>query len=244
VPISLVTIILLTTAFIWLERKRPYVHLKPVQGWYVRVFSMIAIEIVLVLGCRALIANFLDYESLFDLSDLNPIAGALIAYVLGTLIVYGWHRARHEFAWLWKVFHQLHHSPSRMEALTTFYRHPFEIAANAALGSAIVFGLLGLGTIEAAIYATMMISVQLFYHANIRTPRWLGYIIQRPEMHRIHHSEDYHRNNYGDLAIWDLLFGTWENPVNAENACGFSNSRELKIFDMFFCRDVHKDHQL
>ena len=27
----------------------------------------------------------------------------------------------------------------------------------------------------------------MFTHANIRTPRWLGYLIARPEMHAIHH---------------------------------------------------------
>ncbi len=240
-PISLLLTLLTAIALIYFERRKPRNALAPVQGWYARVLTMIVVEIGLLLAFRVLLVHVMEFEGIFDLSDLHPLAGGLGAYVIGTLIVYAWHRARHELSWLWNVFHQLHHSPTRMEALTTFYRHPLEIIANALLGGLIVFGLLGLGTIEAAVYATMMVSVQLFYHANISTPYWLGYIIQRPEMHCIHHREGYHRNNYGDLAIWDLLFGTWENPTVADNRCGFSAMRELKIRDMLFCRDVHKN---
>ena len=29
--------------------------------------------------------------------------------------------------------------------------------------------------------------IMLFYHTNVRTPRLMGYVFQRPEMHRIHH---------------------------------------------------------
>ncbi|WP_426174595.1 sterol desaturase family protein [Massilia sp. TWR1-2-2] len=32
--------------------------------------------------------------------------------------------AGHESDWLWRVFHQIHHSPRRLEAITSFYRHP------------------------------------------------------------------------------------------------------------------------
>jgi hypothetical protein len=37
-------------------------------------------------------------------------------------------------------------------------------------------------------------------HANIRTPRWLGYLIQRPESHGVHYGRGIHRCNYSDLA--------------------------------------------
>jgi hypothetical protein len=31
---------------------------------------------------------------------------------------------------------------------------------------------------------------EFVYHMNIRTPEWLGYFIQRPESHRVHHLRD------------------------------------------------------
>ena len=53
---------------------------------------------------------------------------------------------------------------------------------------------------------------ELFYHWNVRTPRWLGTIVQRPESHCVHHQEQLHRHNYADLPVFDLLFGTYLNP--------------------------------
>jgi sterol desaturase/sphingolipid hydroxylase (fatty acid hydroxylase superfamily) len=52
----------------------------------------------------------------------------------------------------------------------------------------------------------------MFQHANLRTPRWLGYIIQRPESHGIHHERGLHAFNYADLPLWDMVFGTFRNP--------------------------------
>ena len=53
---------------------------------------------------------------------------------------------------------------------------------------------------------------EFFYHTNVRTPQWIGYIFQRPEMHRIHHEYQKHAHNYGDIVWWDMLFGTYRNP--------------------------------
>lgn len=52
-----------------------------------------------------------------------------------------------------------------------------------------------------------------FQHANIRTPHWLGHLIQRPESHAVHHGRGIHRWNYSDLPLWDMVFGTYRNPV-------------------------------
>ena len=60
----------------------------------------------------------------------------------------------------------------------------------------------------------------LFLHSDMRTPRWLGYVIQRPEMHTVHHAYGHHAQNYG-LPIWDLLFGTWVNPAERAQVLGF-----------------------
>ena len=43
----------------------------------------------------------------------------------------------------------------------------------------------------------------------------LSYIFNTPELHRWHHSMDLSEGNrnYGEnLAVWDLLFGTYHNP--------------------------------
>ena len=52
----------------------------------------------------------------------------------------------------------------------------------------------------------------MFQHWNVKTPRWLGYIIQRPESHGLHHELGVHARNYSDFPLWDMLMGTFVNP--------------------------------
>jgi sterol desaturase/sphingolipid hydroxylase (fatty acid hydroxylase superfamily) len=75
---------------------------------------------------------------------------------------------------------------------------------------------------------------------NVSTPRWIGYFVQRPEMHRIHHEFGVHEGNYSDLPLWDMLFGTYRNPATVNVDCGFEAAREARVLDMLACKDVHK----
>ena len=44
-------------------------------------------------------------------------------------------------------------------------------------------------SVEAAVLATFFLTFNaMFQHANVNTPHWLGYLIQRPESHNIHHA--------------------------------------------------------
>jgi sterol desaturase/sphingolipid hydroxylase (fatty acid hydroxylase superfamily) len=52
---------------------------------------------------------------------------------------------------------------------------------------------------------------EFFYHSNFKSPRWLKYVIQTPELHSIHHQLDVHAFNFGDLPIWDRLFGSYRD---------------------------------
>ena len=96
--------------------------------------------------------------------------------------------------------------------------------------------MLGLN-VESAAWASLWVSIfELWEHTNTPTPRWLGYLIVRPEMHRIHHERDRHTNNYG-LPMWDILFGTYENSSRPVE-CGFEIDSERKVLHMLSCRDI------
>ena len=179
-------------------------------------------------------------RSLWNLEDaLGPTGGAIAGYLVITFIYYWWHRARHEVHLLWRVFHQVHHSPQRIEIITSFYKHPIEIVCNSILSSAILYLLCGLSP-EAATFAVLLTAVaELFYHWNVRTPYWLGFIIQRPESHCIHHRRSWHRQNFSDLPLWDMLFGTFHNPKEVEPRCGFEPEREARLLDMLRLVDVN-----
>jgi sterol desaturase/sphingolipid hydroxylase (fatty acid hydroxylase superfamily) len=62
-------------------------------------------------------------------------------------------------------------------------------------------------------------------------------------MHRIHHQHRYHKNNYGDIVWWDMLFGTYENPETWDNFCGFEEYQEQQLLPMLAYHDVHSQAQ-
>ena len=73
----------------------------------------------------------------------------------------------------------------------------------------------------------------------MRTPQWLGYLIQRPEAHCVHHRMGLHAYNYGDLPWWDMLLGTFRNPRQFRGACGFESPADRSVAAMFAWRDVN-----
>jgi len=179
--------------------------------------------------------------SLLSISKINlPILEGFAAWFIGTFVFYWWHRLRHKNGW-WQIFHQIHHSPSRIEVLTSFYKHPLEIFVGLIISSAIIFLLLGCSLIGGLWYNFFAATGEYFYHANIKTPKWLRYFIQTPELHSIHHQLDVHKYNFSDLPIWDRLFGTYKDSVSFSNECGFPKNNELKIWKMLRFKDVYND---
>lgn len=177
---------------------------------------------------------------MFTLTEgIGTWQSVLVAYLVSTLIYYVWHRVRHESKWFWRLCHQLHHSPQRLETLASFYKHPVEIFFNSILSALIVYSLLGISIEAASIYTACTAIAEYFYHWNVRTPKWIGWIIQRPESHRVHHQYQHHSQNYADLPIWDWLFGTLHNPDHSSQRCGFEPESEQRFTEMLAFRDVH-----
>ena len=79
----------------------------------------------------------------------------------------------------------------------------------------------------------------MFQHWNVRTPRWIGYIIQRPESHGLHHELGIHGRNYSDFPLWDMLMGTFVNPETFDGEVGFAGTAPDHIGDMLLFRDVN-----
>jgi sterol desaturase/sphingolipid hydroxylase (fatty acid hydroxylase superfamily) len=238
--------IIFAAAFLGLvvERWRPGWKLPAVRTWPLRVAAVNTVQLGVVLLAGVTWERWLDSWSLLHLSaHMGPWAVGCVAYFLATFIFYWWHRWRHENGFLWRGFHQIHHSPQRIEVLTSFYKHPLEMTFNSILGSLLVYTLLGASLEGGAIYTFFTAAGEFFYHTNVRTPRWIGFIFQRPEMHRIHHEFGKHRDNYGDIVWWDMLFGTYQNPPTWDATCGFDDARELSLGRMLRFEDVHQNDQ-
>jgi sterol desaturase/sphingolipid hydroxylase (fatty acid hydroxylase superfamily) len=117
------------------------------------------------------------------------------------------------------------------------------MVVNSLIGSLLVYTILGLSPGAGAVYTLCTALGEFFYHTSIKTPRWIGYFFQRPEMHRIHHQHEKHRNNYGDIVWWGMLFGTYENPNDFTASCGFKPEDEERLGEMLCFVDVHNiDH--
>jgi sterol desaturase/sphingolipid hydroxylase (fatty acid hydroxylase superfamily) len=224
----------------FVERLWPANALPRVRAWWGRILLVNITQLGMVLCAGVSWDLWFQKFSVFKIQPaLNDWAAGFAAYLISTLVYYGWHRVRHESRFFWLLCHQLHHSPRRIEILTSFYKHPVEIFFNAILSSAIVYGLLGCSIHAAAVYLLVTALAEYFYHWNIRTPTWLGHVIQRPESHRIHHQYQHHTHNYGDLPVWDKLFGTFRNADQTPVTCGFDSWREDRFTDMLVFRDVH-----
>jgi sterol desaturase/sphingolipid hydroxylase (fatty acid hydroxylase superfamily) len=225
-----------------LERIIPGWKLPTVPTWTIRVLAINFIQLIVVVVAGFTWEKWLSAYSLFRLSDhVGNIGGGVIAYVIATFIFYWWHRWRHTVDFLWTRFHQIHHSPQRLEVITSFYKHPLEMTVNSVIGSLLVYTVLGLNPEAGAIYTLCTALGEFFYHTNVKTPQWVGYIFQRPEMHRIHHEYEKHSHNYGDIVWWDMLFGTYRNPKEFRSTCGFDQEKELRLGDMLRFRDVHRE---
>ncbi|HEX8639552.1 MAG TPA: sterol desaturase family protein [Allosphingosinicella sp.] len=165
----------------------------------------------------------------------TQIAGGFFLLEFG---IYAWHRTMHNTAFLWRLFHQLHHSAERVDIWGAFYFHPLDTLGFAFLSSLCL--VLGFGiSAEAAIFINVVSTFcSMFQHANIRTPRWLGYIVTRPESHTLHHERNVHARNYGDIPIFDMIFGTFENPRELNCEVGFYEGGSKRLKDMLIGRVI------
>lgn len=237
----LITIFIIFIFCFILERLKTGWVLPQVHTWWLRVCLINAVQLGVVLLAGLTWERWLVSWSVFKLSDhVSNLTGGFIAYFVATFIFYWWHRWRHESDFLWRIFHQIHHSPQRLEVITSFYKHPLEMIVNSIIGSLLVYTFLGLSLEAGAIYTFFTAIGEFFYHTNIKTPRWIGFVFQRPEMHRIHHQYNRHKNNYGDITWWDMMFGTYENPKEWTKTCGFTPPKEERLLEMLRFKDIHK----
>jgi sterol desaturase/sphingolipid hydroxylase (fatty acid hydroxylase superfamily) len=154
----------------------------------------------------------------FDLSIHGRISGVHRGYWV--------HRLRHR-APLWR-FHQMHHSAERLDVAGAFYFHPLDTVVFAFLATFLA-SFVGRRSGAGGGGRLLRFFGAVFTHANLRTPRWLGFVIQRPEAHAVHHQRGLHSDNFGGLALWDAAFGTYRNPRTWTGVAGFWNGASRRM---------------
>ena len=126
-------------AMMLVEARQPGRRWPQVSGWWGRALLLNGCQGALVFLAGVVWDPWFTRHRLWSADALGVTGGAMSGYLAITFIYYWWHRWRHEYAVLWRWFHQVHHSPQRIEIITSFYKHPLEITANSVLSSAIVY---------------------------------------------------------------------------------------------------------
>jgi sterol desaturase/sphingolipid hydroxylase (fatty acid hydroxylase superfamily) len=180
---------------------------------------------------------------LADLSFLGAVGGGLGAYVVYQLFAYAYHRSLHRFGGLFRAVHQMHHSAERLDVPSAFLFGPLDMIGWTLI-STLALSLIGISAEGTWVFLLFGTLLSTFQHANVRTPRWLGYLIQRPESHSHHHARGVHAQNYADLPIFDLVFGTFVNPRDFATNTGYYDGASARVGDMLRFHDVTRPRPL
>lgn len=237
-PATQVMLAMFAGLALW-EHAAPGRELPRLRGWHARALAAFAVYFLLSSYLPLLWGETLAPLQLFDLSawpTWAAVGAGLAAYEFGA---YFWHRSMHRFTPLWRVLHQMHHSSERLDIASAFWFSPLDMVTWTLLPS-VILTILGLPAPAATATILLITFLSMFQHANIRTPHWFGFFVQRPEMHTVHHARGIHHYNYADLPPIDLLFGTFRNPRGFEHATGFWHGASRRVLDMLLLRDVSR----
>ncbi|WP_372524896.1 sterol desaturase family protein [Piscinibacter sp.] len=224
-----------------IEKWRPARAFPPRRGWaWLGMAFLVLMGVVATVVPLLVPAQWLASHRLIDGSGLGVVGGTVIGYVVLSGLSYIYHRTAHTMPLLWRLTHQIHHSPQRVDISGSMVFHPIEMVIQMLLQLFATLIVLGLDPLAAALTGYVAAFYGLFQHWNVHTPQWLGVLIQRPEAHCEHHRQGVHANNYGDLPIWDILLGTFRNPKTFSGECGFEAPSDKRLWAMLAWRDVNE----
>lgn len=218
----------------WLRPARAFVT---VRNWKRKGLLFTAAHLTVATLMPLVWDDWLGAHRIFDLTFLGIGWGAVVALLVGQLGGYWWHRTLHRSKWLWRI-HQMHHSAERIDSFGALYHHPIDATGFAFVGSLSLVWIVGLPGESVLIAFAITLFCVLLGHLNMRTPAWLGYFVQRPENHALHHERGSHRYNFGDIALWDQVFGTWRNPKTWEGKGGFYDGASARMPEILLGMDV------
>ncbi len=212
------------------------------------IMTGVATPLVFVASTAAAAGLSARYGGALWPTEWPLIAQLALALVIAELVEYSFHRAMHEVPWLWR-FHATHHSAPRLYWLNAARFHPVDL---------FLVGVLKLGPLAALgagapVFALVNVFSAVhgaYQHANLPVRIGpLNWIFSMTELHRWHHSkrmEEANHNYGGNLAIWDVVFGTRFLPedrdppeeIGIESMPGFPMGLWANLRAPFRWRDV------
>ena len=193
----------------------------PVPRWRIKGAAFALLYFAIATFAPLMWDEALGAYQLVDASTLPFWAQVALGFLVLQFGVYWWHRTMHRSDTLWRMVHQMHHSAERVDIWGAFYFHPLDMLGWAFLGSLVLVLGIGLTGEAAFVVAVMATFCSMFQHSNLATSHWLGFFVTRPESHSVHHERGIHGFNYGDIPLFDMIFGTFRNPREWHGQAGF-----------------------
>jgi sterol desaturase/sphingolipid hydroxylase (fatty acid hydroxylase superfamily) len=213
-----------------LERLFPAVERKPAKEWG---FNLSVSGLYMLVGAIAAVIGNLIGEKLragfhgglinLKIGRTGGIARDLAASLLSLLVFdffyYWWHRSEHKFPGLWAI-HKLHHLDPGINVSTNFRHHWLEDVGRIPMITIPMAILFDLSPRAGGAIGFAFSAWTFFIHANLKLGLgWLSWLVDGPQVHRIHHSklpQHFDRNFAAFFPLWDVIFGTYYHPDRGE----------------------------
>ena len=137
--------------------------------------------------------------------------GLLLDLLLLDCWIYWWHRANHEWRFLWR-FHEVHHLDEFLDASSALRFHFGEVLLSSLVRAGVILAL-GVPLLSVVVFETLLALSAMFHHSNLRIrpglERALSFLIVTPSIHWVHHHairRDTDSNYSALLSVWDRLF--------------------------------------
>jgi sterol desaturase/sphingolipid hydroxylase (fatty acid hydroxylase superfamily) len=239
-PISYIVFGLYGGLMLW-EAIFPAKKLPVVKYWKLKGLMAFVLYFFLSSYLPIIWDGYLAEYQVFNLSSLGTYWGAFVGVMLYEFGVFVWHLSMHKSERLWKVFHQMHHSAERVDTYGTFFFSPLDMIGFTFLGSLCLVVIAGFTAEASTLIILFTTFLAVFQHANIKTHPWIGYFIQRPEAHTLHHAKGIHAYNYSDISLFDIIFRTFRNPKEHNQVAGFYHGASSKMAEMLLFKDISKN---
>ncbi len=224
--IGLIVPIVAVLFFLLLEKNNNHkISIFDGRGKSILTIELLSLLLSLILASVLLLPLVMSISNLqiFSMSQLQlpTYVTFALSFLLIDFINYINHRVHHKIPFLWR-FHRLHHSDKKINALTTWLHHPFEIISTFVIVITL-YVLFDIPVIVMVIYGIVFGAHAAFTHFNILMPesinKHLQKIIVTPNAHMVHHALDIQdgNSNFGQLFLfWDWIFGTYKYRSNVE----------------------------
>ena len=222
-----------------LEQLVPGWKLPKVSTWVARVIFLNIVQVSIALLAGITWNKWMMGHSLLHTSDaLPPLLAGFAAYFVNTFVTYWWHRARHANDTLWRLFHQLHHAPQRIEVFTSFYKHPTEMVFNSLLGSFVAYVVMGISIEAGALHHVRrarrdVLPLEPAHPARPRLPVPAPGDAPHPPPARPPRVQLQRLPDLGHVVRH------LREPRRIDEPQGFAGDKEQQFVDMLLFRDVH-----